>query len=83
MWEDGGGIAEALFLCLDSGKGKCTDEEKEEENGVCIVVRVVGLVWFGLVWLFEISVLVGWLKFFVCSSLVPTPNFHIPTSLSL
>lgn len=38
MWEDGGGIAEALFLCLDSGKGKCTDEEKEEENGVCIVV---------------------------------------------
>ena len=46
MWEDGGGIAEALFLCLDSGKGKCTDEEKEEENGVCIVVRVVGLVWF-------------------------------------
>lgn len=38
VWEDGGGIAEALFLCLDSGKGKCTDEEKEEENGVCIVV---------------------------------------------
>ncbi|GMN74243.1 hypothetical protein TIFTF001_052337 [Ficus carica] len=31
VWEDGGGIAEALFLCLDSGKGKCTDEEKEEE----------------------------------------------------
>lgn len=38
VWEDGGGIAEALFLWLDSGKGKCTDEEKEEENGDCIVV---------------------------------------------